>query len=205
MAELNADFAHMFGSDNDTFYLGEYTKELADALEKLNTLETNVPDGLKDVGWISDDGLELSFDDSTDEVRGFQGHGIVKSFMSDSTTSFTAALLESKLATVINYLDAEVQKEAGTKGAVKIKAKSARVAKDLCGVVDLYDTSNEKIHFRFIFPHLSLGEREGLAFKNGEITAYNHTLKVIGNYYMISNATEMQPEAAPSTPSGESH
>lgn len=206
MAELNADFAHMFGSDNDALYLAKYTKELADKLDKLTTLTDKAPDGLIDCGWISDEGMELGFDDSTDDLKGYQGHGVVKTFMSDSTTSFTAALLESKLQTVVTYLDGEVEK-AGSGGAVRIKAKSSRQVKDLCGMVDLYDTSNEEIHFRYVFPHLTLGEREGLAFKNGDISAYNYTLKVLGNYYLISNAPEMLEgaSAAPASSGAESH
>ena len=111
--------------------------------------------------------------------------------MSESTTSFTAALLESKLQTVLNYLDAE-EIEGSAEGVTRLKAKSARTAKTMCAVIDLYDTSNMKVQFRYVFPRLALGEREGLAFKNGEISAYNHTLKVLGDYYLITNAPGMK-------------
>ena len=191
MAKLNADFAHMFGSDNDTVYLGLYTQELATQLEAIDTLDKTIPTGLEDVGWLSDDGIEFSFDDSTEDIRGFQGNAVVKSYMSESTTSFTAALLESKLQTVLNYLDAE-EAESTAEGVTRLKAKSARTAKTMCAVIDLYDTSNTKVQFRYVFPRLALGEREGLAFKNGEISAYNHTLKVLGDYYVITNAPGMK-------------
>lgn len=191
MAKTNADLAHMFGSDNDTVYLGLYTPELSKQLEAINSAKTPVPAGLDDVGWLSDDGIEFSFDDSTEDIRGFQGNGVVKSYMSESTTSFTAALLESKLQTVLNYLDAE-EADTAAEGETRIKAKSARTAKTMCAVIDLYDTSNTQVQFRYVFPRLALGEREGLAFKNGEITAYNHTLKVLGDYYVITNAPGMK-------------
>lgn len=197
MAKLNADFAHMFGSDNDTVYLGLYTQELATQLEAIDTLDKAIPTGLEDVGWLSDDGIEFSFDDSTEDIRGFQGNAVVKSYMSESTTSFTAALLESKLQTVLNYLDAE-ETEGSTQGVTRLKAKSARTAKTMCAVIDLYDTSNTKVQFRYVFPRLALGEREGLAFKNGEISAYNHTLKVLGDYYLITNAPGMKQEGTAS-------
>lgn len=192
MAKLNADFAHMFGSDNDTVYLGLYTQELATKLEAIDTLDKAIPTGLEDVGWLSDDGIEFSFDDSTEDIRGFQGNAVVKSYMSESTTSFTAALLESKLQTVLNYLDAE-ETESTAEGVTRLKAKPARTAKTMCAVIDLYDTST-KVQFRYVFPRLALGEREGLAFKNGEISAYNHTLKVLGDYYVITNAPGMKNE-----------
>jgi hypothetical protein len=191
MAKLNADFAHMFGSDNDTVYLGLYTQGLATQLAAIDTLGKTIPTGLEDVGWLSDDGIEFSFDDSTEDIRGFQGNAVVKSYMSESTTSFTAALLESKLQTVLNYLDAE-EAESTAEGVTRLKAKSARTAKTMCAVIDLYDTSNTEVQFRYVFPRLALGEREGLAFKNGEISAYNHTLKVLGDYYVITNASGMQ-------------
>lgn len=191
MAQLNADLAHMFGSENDSVYLGTYTPELAKKLEEVDSLETQVPDGLEDAGWLSEDGIELNFEDSTEDIRGFQGNGVVKLFMSESSTSIVAALLESKLANVLNYIDAEPVDATG-ESATRLRAKSARTVKNLCCVIDLRDTSNSEVKFRYVFPRMALGEREGLAFKNSEITAYNHTLKALGDYFVITNAPGMQ-------------
>lgn len=210
MAVVNADFAHMFGSDDDCLYLAERTPELAKKLEELKDLSDPVPEGMVDVGWIDEDGMSLSFDDSVDEIKGHQGHGVVKSFMSDSTSSFAGALLESKLSTVLRYLDGEIVKEGTSTTQVRMKAKSSRQARDMCGVVDLFDTSGNKAHYRFVFPHLSLGEREEIAWKTGEIVAYKHTLKVLGDYYVISDDTawtkseEATKFLANPTPSGAS-
>jgi hypothetical protein len=188
---LNPDNAHIFGGDDDSLWLGPKGTDLSPIVD---LSEAVLPEALVDCGWMSDDGPALSPDDSTSEIRGHQGNDVVKVFMSESSTTLTATLLESKLDIVRNYWDAAVERvTVGEQPLAKMTAPASRKVITLCGVLDLFDTSNEEIQWRYIFKELQLGKRGELAFKNQEITAYNYELKVIGGFVCLTNAPAMIP------------
>lgn len=185
MATVNAANVLMAGSESDSLYLGPAGTDLS----TIKDLSTPIPIALTDVGWLSDDGLSLELSDSVDKIRGHQGHGVVRTYMSDSSTTITASLLESKLATIQTYLDATVaQSGASLNKVATISANAARSVKRLTGAVDLFDTSDTKVQFRILFPVLELGERDSISFKVGDATAYSMKLEVIGKFTIITNA-----------------
>ena len=185
MATLTAANVLMAGAESDSLYLGPAGTDLSTIVD----LSTALPDGMTDVGWLSDDGLSLDLSDSVDKIRGHQGHGVVKTYMSDSSTSITATLLESKLATVQAYLDATITQSGTAPDKVAtIAANAARSVKRLTAAVDVFDTSDKTVQFRLLFPVVELGERDSIAFKAGEITAYSMKLEIIGKYTIITNA-----------------
>lgn len=192
----NALNALMFGSENDTLYLGPRSTNLNSL-----TLTGSVPSGMEDVGWISEGGFELGIDDSTGSVKGHQGGGVVKEFMESSATSLTAVLLESKLKTFEWFFDTKGVKgtDSGLPGSKKdigtFDIPAARGTIDLCGILDLFDTSNTETKTRLIIPHLTLGARESVAFKIGEITAYKMPLQIIGGFKLITNHPALVPSA----------
>ena len=77
MANMNAANALMFGSENDSFFLGDGKVDLTSIVD----LETQLPAGLEDVGWIGEDGMTINLSDSVDKIRGHQKHGVVKTYM----------------------------------------------------------------------------------------------------------------------------
>ena len=185
MAKTNADNAFMAGSEKDTLYLGPAGTDLS----TITNLTTALPAGMVDVGWISDDGMSLDMSDSVDKIYGHQGHGVVRTYMSDSSTSFKASLLESKLELLKKYLGvskAEKITTAGTDSITRMTVTTSRKVEALCGVVDLFDVSTGKQR-RYIFPRLELGERSGISFKVGELTAYEYNLEVLDKYELLTN------------------
>lgn len=197
MAKVNALNALMFGSEDDAIYLGP----LGTDLSTVTGLTTQLPDGLVDCGWVGEDGFELALDDSTGVIRGHQGGGVVKSFMESSETRIIATLLETQLKTFEWFLDTKGKKgtDSGLKGSKKdigtFSIPSARRVIDLCGVIDLYDTSNPETRVRLVCKHLSLGARESVSFKIGEITAYKTPLQVIGGLEIITNHPALIPSS----------
>ena len=89
---VNADNVLGFGSDDDSLYLGAYDPDLG---TKITGLTTAIPNTLVDCGWMSDDGVKITMDDSVTKVKGHQGHGVVRTFMDSSETGLEVALLES--------------------------------------------------------------------------------------------------------------
>lgn len=185
MAKTNADNAFMAGSEKDTLYLGPAGTDLS----AITSLTAPMPGAMVDVGWTSDDGMTLDMSDSVDKIRGHQGHGVVRTYMSDSSTSFKATLLETKLELLKKYLGAtkaEKVTTAGTDSITRMTVSASRKVETLCGVADLFDVSTGKQR-RYIFPRLELGERSGVTFKVGELSAYEYNLEVLDKYELLSN------------------
>ncbi len=188
LANLKADNALMFGSDDDSFYLGNYGTDLT----SITGLDSTLPTDLVDLGWISDDGIDENLDDSSDSIKGHQGNRKVKSFISDSSTSIEVTALETKLQTFLWYYDATVEKQ----GAIaKITIPPSRQSIDLVGVSDLFDTS---LHFRQrrIYSHLTLTTRDAVSYKVGDITMYKFTLDVIDDAVMYTDQPSMIPSGS---------
>lgn len=185
MSITNADNTFMAGSEKDTIYLGPAGTDLSTIIN----LTTPMPQGMVDVGWISDDGMTLDMSDSVDKIHGHQGNGVVRTYMSDSSTSFKATLLESKLELLKKYLGAtktEKVTTAGTDSITHMTVSASRKVETLCGVVDLFDVSTGKQR-RYIFPRLELGERSAVTFKVGELTTFEYNLEVLDKYELLTN------------------
>lgn len=182
--------ALMFGSDDDRVCLGKYSQALADSIKAIKTFDTTIPAGLTDRGWISEDGISIDTSDSVDKIRGHQGHGVVKTYMSESDTTLKATFLETHLATLVESLGVKTGTLTGTgKDAVAVlDVPSSRKTLLMSGIVDVFDVSGSDAQHRFLFPMLSMGERTGQTFKVGEITAYEYNLEILGGYKLITNA-----------------
>lgn len=188
MATLNAANALMFGSEDDSIYLGLAGTDVS----SITNLSAPIPTGLVDCGWINEDGLALNLSDSVDKIRGHQNHGVVKTFMSDSSTTLDATILETKLELVKSYLNATAEKVTdGEIEVSKLTIPAARKVTRLVGVVDAFDTSDTSIQWRLVFPILELGERDNLSLKVGEITAWHYQMEVLDEFYLISNSPAM--------------
>lgn len=181
MAFTNADNAFMAGSDNDTLYLGP----AGTALSAVTALDSAIPEALTDCGWITDDGITIGFDDSVDKIRGHQGHGVVRTYMSDSSTTFQASLIEQKLRLLTDYMSGESSKSADG-NEVTITAKASRQVVRMAAVADMFDVSTGK-HRRYVMPIVELGERGDQEFTVGSLTVLECNLEVIGGYKLISN------------------
>ena len=185
MANTNADLAFMAGSEEDTLYLGPTTD-----LDSVAGLGSPIPGGLIDVGWLSEDGLTVGQSDSVDKIRGHQNHGVVRTYMSDSSTTLQAALLEAKRQLVVQYLGAKATD--GT-GVTTLNVPASRKVERLSGVADVFDTSLGT-HRRYIFPTLELGERGDLIYKVGELSVYEYNLEVIDGYRLLTNEAGIVPK-----------
>lgn len=190
MAHIDAANTLMFGSEDDSIYLGDYA---AGALDTVTDLTTALPATLEDMGWVSEDGLTINLDDSTDKIKGHQGHGTVRMYMSDSSTSLEVTLLEAKVKTLAWNFGATVSKDAT--GLAKIVAPASRSTVSLTGVIDAFDTSDNTVQWRVLFPQLTLGARDAISFKVGEMTAFKFTLEVIGGFQILTNHKASIPAA----------
>lgn len=184
MAITNADNAFMAGSEKDTLYLGPAGTDLS----TVTNLTSALPTGMVDVGWLTEDGLTLGMSDSVDKFRGHQGHGVVRTYMSESSTTLKAALLEAKLDLLKRYMGVSKTEKVtvGSASITRMEVSSSRKVEALTGVMDLFDVSTGKQR-RYIFKRLELGERSDVSYKVGDLTAYEHNLEVLDGYILLTN------------------
>lgn len=184
MAITNADNAFMAGSEKDTLYLGPAGTDLS----TVTNLTSALPQGMVDVGWLTEDGLTLGMSDSVDKFRGHQGHGVVRTYMSESSTTLKAALLEAKLDLLKRYMGVSKTEKVtvGSDSITRMEVSASRKVEGLCGVMDLFDVSTGKQR-RYIFKRLELGERSDVSYKVGDLTAYEHNLEVLDGYVLLTN------------------
>lgn len=184
MSITNADNAFMAGSEKDTLYLGPAGTDLS----TVTNLTSTLPTGMVDVGWLTEDGLTLGMSDSVDKFRGHQGHGVVRTYMSESSTTLKAALLEAKLDLLKRYMGVSKTEKVtvGSASITRMEVSSSRKVEALTGVMDLFDVSTGKQR-RYIFKRLELGERSDVSYKVGDLTAYEHNLEVLDGYILLTN------------------
>lgn len=186
MAHLNAANALMFGSEDDSFFLGDGKIDLAPVV----ALDTSLPAGLEDVGWIGEDGMSINMSDSVDKIRGHQKHGVVKTYMSDSSSGIEVVVLESKLKSFLSYFDAKATKVGNI---AKIEIPAARKTRTMTAVIDAFDTSDSSIQWRVLLPSIQLGAREGFQLKIGELTAYKFSFEILDKFVLLTNAPALIP------------
>lgn len=184
MAKVDANNAFMAGSERDTLYIGPIGTDLS----SVTALDSPIPAALQDVGWLDEDGLTLGMSDSVDKIRGHQGHGVVRTYMSDSSTTFTANLIESKLAQVKSYLGVTKTEKVttGSDSITRMEVSTSRKVESMCGIADLFDVSTGKQR-RYVFKRLELGERSDIQFKVGELTVYECNFEVLDGYVLLTD------------------
>ena len=184
MAITDADNAFMAGSERDTLYLGPAGLDLS----TITSLNTALPSGMVDAGWITEDGFTLGMSDSADKIRGHQNHGVVRTYMSESSTTLKAALLESKLELLKQYLGVTKTEKVttGSDSITRLEVSTSRKVETMTGVLDLFDVSTGKQR-RYVFKRLELGERSDVSYKVGELTAYEYNLEVLDGYVLLTN------------------
>lgn len=184
MSKTNADLAFTAGSEKDTLWLGPAGTDLS----TITNLTAAMPPAMVDVGWLSEDGLSLGMSDSVDKIRGHQGHGVVRTYMSESSTSIKASLLESKLELLKRYLGvAKTEKvTVGSDSLTRMEVPTSRKVEGLVGVADLFDVSTGKQR-RYVFKRLELGERSDILYKVGELTVYEYNMEVLDSYVLLTN------------------
>lgn len=188
---------HIFGSDDDTLYLGG--ADLGASIKDLAPYAA-VPAGLVDCGWLTDDGAELKMDDSSKEIQGHQGHGVVGKYVDKSSTTFKADLMEHKLKVALWNLDGSASAKQtdptapdGAKDYVRVKFKRARGIIHLCGIWDTYDILHDNVKFRYIFPGLDLIERSDYKWSPTKAGVFQYSLELTEDPILVTTAPSMLP------------
>ncbi|WP_341856435.1 hypothetical protein [Brachybacterium sp. GPGPB12] len=178
---LNSNNVRIGGGDFDAVWVG--------ALGAVMPTGIDAPTNHKHTGSLSDDGMELSFDDNTETFNGHQGGRVIRKKVTSSEATFTFTAAETTLLTLgLAHNITEITK---TDGVARAKASVSKKSNDRRSwVVDVWDGNpgqEGSIWYRYLFPSGETGERPTLAFKNNEITLYETQVTVYDDYEFLTN------------------
>lgn len=122
--------------------------------------------GFTDLGYVSQDGIEISSDMNTSAIRAWQNSDLVRESVTESTLTFKFTLLETTAETVKLYFGA-----AAVSGKVSYNPSSTGGRKSF--VFDVVDGSTT---VRYYIPTGEVMKVEPIAVKNGEPVSYGITV-----------------------------
>ena len=179
---LNSNNVRIGGGDFDAVWVGPLGAVMPTGIDD--------PTVHKHAGLLSDDGMELSFDDNTETFNGHQGGRVMRKKVTSSEATFTFTMAETKMLSLgLAHNITEISKTAA--GVARAKASVSKRSNDRRSwVVDVWDGNpgqEGSIWYRYLFPSGETGERPTLAFKNNEITMYETQVTVYDDYEFLTN------------------
>lgn len=181
---VNSDYAYSFGGDDSAVWVGD--KDAANLPTDLTKDLT--PNGLVDVGWISDDGI--SFDDkmSINKAKGHQGGKVVKVLATDREFSFKFSMLETTAVVMgISFPGTEL---TNANGVVSGTIKGGAVYDSRAWVIDEY-SSDGKYLKRYVIKSGAIDPSKTLTYKADDLMTYDCTVNVEGDVELITNLPGM--------------
>lgn len=139
--------------------------------------------GFSEVGWISEDGIDLDRDESANDFFAWQGGAIVRSKRTSVKDTFKFVCLEETAITLgLYYAGVTATTAAGVDTfAISNQTKSDERA----WVVDFVDADVQK---RLVVPSGEVQGRATVSHKNSDMTMYEFTVAIYGDYQILKTA-----------------
>lgn len=188
LAQVNADNARLFGSDDDYVAVAPLDATFTAPTE----IATTAPTPFEEAGWLHTDGFTLTPTDEVAKLKGFQGGRVVRTAVTSSETSFQFQMLES---TALSLGLALARKDAETTGKVtKSTLAGARQIEKRQFLLGLFDGD---VKWLLHIPHGEITERQEVTIGREEITGYSVTVEIIGDYFLYTQGDKALEEDAP--------
>jgi hypothetical protein len=129
-----------------------------------------------DLATISEDGMTMSFNEDTGEIKQWGG-GVVRKLITSSETTFAFKCLESSRQVVETFYKSQVD---ATDSFVEIK--SGLRAEAMWGI-DVLDGST---HIRYVIPRGEMTERGDVVHKADEAVGYEMTISAYQDENLVS-------------------
>jgi hypothetical protein len=139
--------------------------------------------GFEEVGWISEDGVDVDRESNVEEFPGWQGGAIVKRKKTSVKDTFKFVCLE-ETAVTMGLAFAGVTPTTAT-GVDTFAITNQTASDERAWVVDMYDGATQK---RYVVPN---GEAEltgTISHKNSDLTMYEFTVTIFGDYSILKTA-----------------
>lgn len=127
-----------------------------------------------DLGTIFEDGMTMSFNEDTSEIKQWGG-GVVRKLITSSETTFQFVCLESNPEVIERYYHSPV-----TAGKVEIKGG---VRDERMWGIDVLDGDT---HVRYVIPRGELSEKGDIVHKADEAVSYDFTVTAYQDANLVS-------------------
>jgi hypothetical protein len=165
----------IYGDDQSAVYVGP----------KGTTLPTTLAApaaGFADLGWLSEDGTEITRETSSSDFTAWQGGTIVRSKVSGVKDTIKVTCLEETAITLGLYYPGATSATATGVTTLTIPGGSKSNEKAL--VVDFLDDTVTK---RYAIPRAEVTSVGAVAQKNTDMTMYEFTFTIYGGFTIITN------------------
>lgn len=187
---IDSDNVRSAGGDLDSVWVGPLGAVMPTEIEE--------PPNHQNIGWLSDDGLELGHNDNEETFNGHQGGRIVRKKVTSSEDTFQFTALES--TALVYGLIHDIKERTTAPGVVdtgsqvtRMKVSGTKKPNDRRSwIVDLWDGD---IWERYLIPSGEIGERPAVTASNSGLKMYEFTVTVYGSYEILTN-DPAQVEAA---------
>ena len=143
--------------------------------------------GFEELGWLSEDGVDLDRNEDVQEFKGWQGGKLLRKKITSVDDTFKFQCLEETAAVLGLYYKGQVPTVTGTGAAAvaKITVTNQAVSDERAWVVDAFDGEVQK---RYVVPSGEVTARATISHKNSDMTIYEFTVTVYGDYDLYTNA-----------------
>lgn len=122
--------------------------------------------GFTELGYVSADGIEFTWDKSTNQIRAWQNADLVREVVTEATVTYTFMLLETNQAVIETYFGT-----AMVDGRIELNPASTGGRKSF--VIDIVDGDKVVRHY---IPSGEILTVEAQTFANGEPIMYGVTI-----------------------------
>lgn len=139
--------------------------------------------GFVEVGWLGEDGVDFERSEDVSDFKAFQGGTSLRKKVTSVDDTFKFVALE-ETATTLGLYYKGVTGTAGT-GIETYEITDQAVSDERAWVVDLVDGAETK---RYIVPSGEVTGRATVGHKNSDLTMYEFTVTIYGDYSIIKSA-----------------
>ena len=139
--------------------------------------------GFTEVGWLSEDGVDLDRSEDVAEFKGWQGGSTLRKKVTSQEDTFKFVALEETALTMGLYYKGVA---ATTATGVDTFAITNQAASDeRAWVIDFVDGTTTK---RYVVPSGEVTGRATVPHKNSDLTMYEFTVTIYGDYSILKTA-----------------
>ena len=139
--------------------------------------------GFAEVGWLSEDGVDLDRSEDVAEFKGWQGGKTLRKKVTSQEDTFKFVALEETALTMGLYYKGVTATTAT--GVDTFHITNQAVSDERAWVVDFYDGAVQK---RFVIPSGEVTGRATVSHKNSDLTMYEFTVTIYGDYSILKTA-----------------
>lgn len=180
----NRDNIRIYGDDASGVWVGDRGSQLPTDLGE--------PTNQTEIGWLSDDGIDLDRDVSSNNYNAYQGGALVRVKKSSVSDSFHFVALEETAETMGLFYAGVTPTIANGVETYEITNQTA--SDERAWVVDFVDGD---WHKRLLVPSGEVTAYATISHKNSDMTMYDFTVTIYGNYTILrSDGTSTTGTAA---------